>query len=160
MRAVVVGAWRDDRTGPIQVVSGAVGRERVHYEAERNAYYDVLEQTQQGSLDVTSWMEWLIGCLGRAIAAAEEGLGTVLGRARFWERFEAVALNARQRQVLTRLLDGFDGKLTSSKYAKLAKCSQDTAARDMRALVDQGVLIRNAAGGRSTSYDLAPSARS
>lgn len=181
MRAIIVGAWRDDRTGPMQVVSGAVGRERVHFEAppatrlpdevrafltwfnaepeidpllkaalahlwfvtihpfddgngrvaraiadmalarseqspqrfysmsaqirvERNAYYDVLEQTQQGPLDVTPWMEWFIGCLGRAIAAAEEGLGTVLGRARFWDRLDDVSLNARQRQVLTRLL--------------------------------------------------------
>jgi Fic family protein len=232
MRKITVGEWRDDSTGPMEVVSGPVGRERVHFEGpavmrldeemrqfldwfnggpeldpllkaarahlwfvtihpfddgngriaraiadmalarseqspqrfysmsaqicgERNAYYEILERTQKGSLDVTSWMEWFLGCLGRAIAGAEEVLSSVLDKARFWERMGDVSLNERQRLVLNHLLDGFDGKLTSSKYAKLAKCSQDTAARDILALVERGILVRNPGGGRSTSYDLA-----
>lgn len=227
-----VGAWRDDRTGPMEVVSGPIGRERVHYEApaaarigremrvflawfnrgteidavlkaalahlwfvtihpfddgngriaraiadmtlarseespqrfysmsaqirqERNAYYDMLERTQKGTLDVTPWMEWFLGCLDRAIAGAQTTLATVLHKARFWERAAAVPLNERQRATLNRLLDGFEGKLTTSKWAKLAKCSQDTALRDILELVERGILVRNPGGGRSTSYALA-----
>jgi Fic family protein len=101
-------------------------------------------------------MEWFLGCLGRAIDGAQVTLGAVLGKARFWERIKAVQLNDRQRLVINRLLDGFEGKLTTSKYAKLAKCSQDTAHRDILALVDHAVLIQNPEGGRSTSYSLAP----
>ncbi len=122
---------------------------------ERNAYYEILESTQKGALDVTPWMEWFVGCLGRAIDSAQVTLGAVLAKAHFWERAQSVMLNPRQRQILSRLLDGFDGKLTTSKYAQLANCSQDTALRDILLLVEQGLLARNPAGGRSTSYALA-----
>ena len=123
---------------------------------ERKAYYDILEDTQQGTMDVTPWMEWFPGCLGRAIDGAQVTLSTVLGKASFWERRENVQLNDRQRLVVNRLPDGFEGKLTTSKYAKPGKCSEDTAHRDILALVDHGVLVRNPEGGRSTSYSLAP----
>src|SRR4051812_27700907 len=232
MHRITVGAWRDDRTAPMQVVSGPVGRERVHFEApsaarleaemqrflewfngdataepvlkaalahlwfvtihpfddgngriaraiadmslarsektpqrfysmsaqirqERDAYYDVLEKTQKGAMDITPWMDWFVGCLGRAIDGAQTALGAVLAKARFWERFHDVPLNERQRLVLNRLLDGFEGKLTTSKYAKLGKCSQDTALRDILPLVERGILVRGPEGGRSTSYSLA-----
>jgi Uncharacterized conserved protein len=121
---------------------------------ERAAYYSILEQTQQGSLDITPWMEWFLGCLGRAIDGARGMLRTVLTKARFWEAAAGMNLNDRQRLVLNRLLDGFEGKLTTSKYATLAKCSQDTALRDILPLVEQGLLTRNPEGGRSTSYVL------
>ena len=107
-------------------------------------------------MNVTPWMEWFLGCLGRAIDGAQIALGAVLAKARFWERMQGVVLNNRQRLVLHRLLDGFEGKLTTSKYAKLAKCSQDTALRDILPLVERGILVRNPAGGRSTSYALEP----
>jgi Fic family protein len=226
------GAWRDDSTGPMQVVSGPIENARVHFEApkaervagemglfldwfeggavidpvlkaglahlwfvtihpfddgngriaraiadmalarsenspqrfysmssqirqERNAYYDILEETQKGTLDITPWMDWFLGCLGRAIDGAQTTLGVVLAKARFWERMQRVQLNHRQRLVINRLLDGFEGKLTTSKYAQLAKCSQDTAYRDILSLVEDGVLVRNPEGGRSTSYSLA-----
>jgi Fic family protein len=233
MTKIKAGAWRDDSTGPMQVVSGPIGNERVHFEApkagrlagemgsfldwfegndsidpvlkaglahlwfvtihpfddgngriaraiadmalarsenspqrfysmsaqirqEHKAYYDMLEATQKGTMDVTPWMEWFLGCLGRAIDGAQVTLSAVLGKARFWERVKDVQLNDRQRLVINRLLDGFEGNLTTSKYAKLAKCSQDTAHRDILALVDHAVLIQNPEGGRSTSYALAP----
>ena len=105
-------------------------------------------------MDITPWMEWFLGCLGRAIDGAQTTLGAVLAKARFWERIQGVPLNDRQRLVLNRLLDGFEGKLTTSKYAKLAKCSQDTALRDILPLVERGILVRNPEGGRSTSYEL------
>ena len=232
MRRITVGAWRDDRTGPMQVVSGPIGHERVHFEApiaarldsdmsqfldwfntdvttdavlkaaqahlwfvtihpfddgngriaraiadlalarsehspqrfysmsaqiqqESAAYYDTLERTQQGTMDVTFWMEWFLGCLGRAIEGAQTTLASVLTKARFWQRVRTVPINERQRLVLNRLLDGFEGKLTTSKWAKLAKCSQDTALRDILQLVERGILARNPEGGRSTSYALA-----
>jgi Fic family protein len=233
MRKIRAGDWRDDSTDPMQVVSGPVGRQRVHFEApaarqverdmkafldwfngttretdavlkaalahlwfvtihpfddgngriaraiadmalarsenspqrfysmsaqirqERAAYYNILEQTQKGTLNVTHWMEWFLGCLGRAIDGAQTVLSAVLAKARFWEAIAGVAINPRQRLVLNRLLDGFEGKLTTSKYAKLAKCSQDTALRDILPLVERGILVRNPAGGRSTSYALA-----
>ena len=123
---------------------------------ERSAYYDILELTQKGTMDVTPWMQWFLGCLGRAIDRAHVILSAVLGKARFRERIKNVQLNARQRLAINRLLDGFEGKLTTSKYSTLAKCSQDTAYRDILALVDHGVLIQNPEGGRSTSYSLAP----
>jgi Fic family protein len=227
------GEWRDDRGGPMQVISGPYGREQVHYEApeakrlgkemrlfldwfngdhpgldpvakagmahlwfvtvhpfddgngriaravadmalarsedtsqrfysmsaqirqERGDYYSILERTQQGSLDVTAWMEWFVGCLGRAIDGARTTLGSVMDKARFWESVRDVPLNDRQKLVLTRLLDGFEGKLTTSKYAKLAKCSEDTALRDISFLVSGGVLLRGSERGRSTNYMLA-----
>jgi Fic family protein len=232
MNKIVVGTWRDGGAGPMEVVSGPVGRERVHFQApaaarldgemrafldwfnanagmdlvlkagiahlwfatihpfddgngriaravadmvlarsentsqrfysmsaqirqERAAYYDVLEQTQKGTMDVTLWMEWFLGCLGRAIDGARTILSAVLAKASFWEAIAGVPLNHRQRLVLNRLLDGFEGKLTTSKYAKLAKCSQDTALRDILALVERRVFVRNPEGGRSTSYALA-----
>jgi Fic family protein len=124
---------------------------------ERNEYYDILERTQKGTMDVTPWMEWFLGCLGRTIDGAQVTLGTVLEKARFCNRIKNVQLNERQRTVINRLLDGFEGKLTTSKYAALAKCSQDTAHRDILALVEDRVLVRNPEGGRSTSYSLVPS---
>jgi Fic family protein len=225
------GAWRDDERGPMQVSSGPMGREQVHFEApaahllvgemtrfinwanqqgnadpvlraaiahlwfvtihpfddgngriaraiadrslaqsenssqrfysmsaqirqERNAYYDLLEKTQRGSLDITPWMEWFLGCLGRAFDGTETTLSSVLRKARFWEKYRHATLNDRQRLVLNRMLGGFDGKLNSSKWARLAKCSQDTAHRDIQYLIDQGLLAKDSAGGRSTSYSL------
>jgi Fic family protein len=121
---------------------------------ERNAYYEILEQTQKGALDITPWMEWFLGCVEHAIDGAQTTLASVLAKARFWESIAAIPINDRQRLVLNRLLDGFDGKLTSSRYAKLAKCSPDTALRDILSLVERGVLVRNPGGGRSTSYAL------
>jgi Fic family protein len=229
---ITIGAWREDKTGPMEVVSGAIGRERVHFEApaakrlpgemkaflkwfnantgtdlvlkaglahfwfvtihpfedgngriaraiadivlarsedspqrfysmsaqirqQRSAYYEILEQTQKGDLDITPWMEWFLDCLGRAVDGAQTMLGGVLAKARFWERNQAVPLNPRQRLILNRLLDGFAGKITTSKYAELTKCSQDTAWRDILPLIDHGILVRNPSGGRSTSYSLA-----
>jgi len=122
---------------------------------ESAAYYGILEQVQRGPLDVTPWMEWFLGCLGRAIAGAQTTVGAVLAKARCWESLGDFAVNERQRLVLNRLLDGFEGKLTTSRYAKLAKCSQDTALRDLLPLVERGILVRSPAGGRSTSYALA-----
>jgi Fic family protein len=123
---------------------------------ERNDYYEILEQTQKGTMDITPWMEWFVGCLGRAIDGAQETLSAVINKARFWERIKDVPINDRQRLIVNRLLDGLEGRLTTSKYAILAKCSQDTAHRAMRALVDHGVLMQNPEGRRSTSYSLAP----
>ena len=123
--------------------------------AARNAYYEVLERTQRGTTDVTEWMDWFLACLGRSIDSAGTALAGVLAKARFWERASGLALNDRQRLVVNRLLDGLEGKLTTSKWAKLAKCSQDTALRDVTFLVDHGLLVRNPGGGRSTSYGLA-----
>ena len=235
MRLVRVGAWRDDSTGPMQVVSGPVGRERVHFEGpaakrlgremttflrwfnegtgtavvdevlraslahlwfvtihpfddgngriaraiadltlarsehssqrfysmsaqirrERNDYYDILERTQRSALDVTPWMEWFLGCLGRAIDGAQTTLAAVLRKARFWQALSDVPINERQRVMLNRLLDGFEGKLTTSKWATIAKCSPDTALRDILDLVEHGILVRNPGAGRSASYSLA-----
>jgi Fic family protein len=234
MTKIRTGAWRDDSAGPMQVISGPMGKERVHFEApkadrlalemksfldwfegreaidpvlkaglahlwfvtihpfedgngriartvadmalarsehspqrfysmsaqikqEHKEYYDILERTQKGTMDVTAWMEWFLECLGRAIDGAQITLKAVLAKARFWDRIKDVQLNDRQRSVINRLLDGFEGKLTSSKYAKLTKCSQDTAYRDILTLVEHGVLVQNPEGGRSTSYSLAPS---
>src|SRR5439155_1159487 len=123
---------------------------------ERNAYYSILEETQKGTLDVTPWMEWFLGCLGRAIDGAQTILEAVLQKARFWQAMRDVPINERQRLVLNRLRDGFEGHLTTSKWATIAKCSSDTALRDILDLVDRGVLVRNPGAGRSTSYSLAP----
>ena len=122
---------------------------------ERNVYYEILERTQKGSLDVTEWMEWFLACLGRAIGDAQSMLAGVLDKARFWEGLAGASLNERQNLVLNLLLDGMKGKLTTSKYATLAKCSQDTALRDIAQLVERGLLVRGPEGGRSTSYSLA-----
>lgn len=121
---------------------------------ERKEYYDILENTQKDSLDITGWLKWFLNCLGRALNGTEETLAVVLRKARFWEHHSSTALNDRQKLMLNKLLDGFEGKLTSSKWAKIAKTSQDTAGRDINDLVEKGVLIKEAGGGRSTSYVL------
>lgn len=231
MSKIVVGAWRTEQSGPMQVVSGPIGREHIHYEApsagqlenemqaflewfesggstdlvlkaavahlwfvtihpfedgngriaraiadlalarsensgqrfysmsaqireERNAYYDILENTQKGELDITPWLHWFLDCLDRAFDGAEAILANVLDKARFWELHSGSSFNDRQRLVINRLLDGFDGKLTSSKWAKLAKVSQATAARDIDELIERDILQKDSAGGRSTSYSL------
>lgn len=231
LHKIKIGQWRDDANGPMQVVSGAVGKERVHFEApaakrlnseierflqwfngqddtdavlkagiahlwfvtlhpfedgngriaraiadmalarseqspqrfyslsaqirqERNAYYDTLEKTQKGSLDITFWLEWFLNCLDRAITNTEETLGGVLYKAHFWQMHKDVLLNDRQRLMLNKVLDVFEGKLTTSKWAKITQCSQDTALRDILNLVEQGVLEKDPGGGRSTSYSL------
>jgi Fic family protein len=230
LRKLIVGAWRDDADGPMQVVSGPVGNERVHYQApaalrlekemarfidwangndgtdvvlraaaahfwfvaihpfddgngriaraiadwqlarsersaqrfysmsaqirlERNDYYNMLECTQ--TLNITAWLQWFLACLGRAFDRTDTTLGTVLRKARFWERATRLAINDRQRAMLNRLLDGFTGNLTTQKWAALAKCSHDTALRDIQGLIEQGLLKKDARGGRSTSYSLA-----
>ena len=122
---------------------------------ERKAYYDILEATQKGDLEITPWLEWFLDCLDRAFDGAETTLAAVLKKARFWDAYAGTSLNDRQRKIINRLLNGFEGKLTSSKWAKLAKCSQDTALRDIDDLVRKGILVKDAAGGRSTSYSLA-----
>jgi Fic family protein len=234
MRKIAVGRWRSAESGPMQVVSGSIGKERMHFEApaaekleremelfldwleapatmrldpvlatglahfwfvtihpfedgngriaraiadkmltkadgsvqrfysmssqieaERKDYYAALELNQRGGLDVTHWLHWFLECLGRAIHGAEETLSGTLKKAAVWQRVNQNPVNERQRKVLNRLLDGFEGNLTSSKYAKLAKCSEDTALRDIHALVGQGILLKNAGGGRSTSYSIA-----
>ncbi len=226
-----VGGWRDDTKGPMQVVSGPIGKERVHYEAplaerlrdemrkfiewfekdnstdlvlkagvahlwfvtihpfddgngriaraiadmvlarseetsqrfysmstqirqERKTYYEILEATQKGDLDITRWLEWFLDRLGCAFEQAETILAAVLGKARFWDRFAKAEFNPRQRNIVNQLLNGFEGKLTSSKWAKLAKCSHDTALRDIEDLIKKKVLVKDAGGGRSTSYSL------
>lgn len=231
MSKIVVGNWRDDALGPMQVVSGPIGKEKVHYEApaaalvpqemhaflgwfatseavdpvlkagiahlwfvtvhpfddgngriaraiadlalarseqssqrfysmsaqiraERNTYYDLLEATQKRDMDITPWLSWFIDCLDRAFDRAETILASVFRKARFWEANPATGFNERQRKIIDRLLNGFEGKLTSSKWAKIAKCSQDTALRDIDGLVKRGIFSREAAGGRSTNYVL------
>lgn len=229
---IVVGDWRTSSSGPMEVVSGPVGRQQVHYEApaadrleaemraffdwmngshaspdpvikaalahlwfvtihpfedgngriaraiadlalarsenspqrfysmsaqirkERSDYYKVLERTQKGDLDVTDWLHWFLHCLDRAFDGAEAVLANVLRKAEFWEQNSRHPLNERQKVVLNRILDGFEGKLTSSKWAKLTKVSQATASRDIDELVRLSILKKDAAGGRSTSYSL------
>ena len=122
---------------------------------ERGEYYGILERTQKGTLDVTAWMEWFLGCLTRAIVSAQAALAGIIEKARYWEKLRDVPLNERQRLVIKRMLGGFEGKLTTSKWAAMTKSSNDTALRDIHPLVERGVLVRNQAGGRSTSYSLA-----
>ena len=122
---------------------------------ERSDYYTMLERTQKAALDITPWQNWFLSCLHRAIEGAQGTLGVVLDKARFWNRFAQQSLNERQIKVLNRLLDGFEGKLTTSKWAKLTKSSQDTAYRDIMDLVERGALLKDSGGGRSTSYSLA-----
>lgn len=225
---IKIGAWR---TGPVEVISGQMGRETLHFEApparlvahemklfldwfnqtenvdpilkaalahlwfvtihpfddgngrigraivdlmlarsensshrfyslsaqiqkERKQYYAILEQTQKGELDVTNWIEWFFGCLGRAIKNAHSVLDLIVRKGQFWEALSEFSLNDRQRKVINRMLDGFKGNLTSSKWAKLTKCSQDSAYRDILDLIDKGILMKNPKGGRSTSYSL------
>jgi len=231
MNPIIVGDWRHDQTGPMQVISGAIGHERVHFEApaapriekemkvflawfnnkqpidlaikaglahlwfvtihpfedgngriartitdlqlvrsdnnsqrfyslsaqirkERTSYYKHLESAQKNGLDVTDWLEWFLTCMEHALASASEILVKVLQKARFWEQYKTVSFNERQRLMLNKLFEEFTGKLTSSKWAKITKCSQDTASRDIQALIELGILVKEAAGGRSTSYVL------
>ena len=121
---------------------------------ERNAYYGILETTQRHGLDVTDWQVWFLHCLARAIENAPATLAAVLTKAEFWETHASAMLNGRQVKMLNRLLDGFEGKLTSSMWAAMNRCSQDTANRDIRDLIERGVLERGTARGRSTSYKL------
>ena len=123
-------------------------------EAERKQYYLQLERSQRGGVDITSWLEWFLSCLGRALARAETDLANVLRKAQVWERINEASVNERQRKVINRLLDGFEGKLTTSKYARIVNSSEDTALRDIKNLIDRGVLVRNEGGGRSVSYRL------
>ena len=121
---------------------------------ERKAYYDILERTQKRSMDVTEWLLWFLETLHRAVDQAQLTLDAVLVKARFWRHWGSMPLNERQVKLLNKLLDGFDGKLTTSKWAAIAKCSQDTALRDISDLLTRGVLRKADAGGRSTSYEL------
>ena len=121
---------------------------------ERRSYYEALERTQKETLDITVWMNWFVDCLGRAIESAEIALDTTLAKGRFWRRIAGIPINERQSKVLNLLLGDFKDNLTTSKWAKLTKCSQDTAGRDITALVDRGILARSAEGGRSTNYRL------
>ena len=125
---------------------------------ERSGYFHILEWSQKGTLDITSWLRWFLDCLGHAIESAQSALNGVVHRTRFCDAIQDFALNERQRSMLNRLLDGFTGKLTTTKWAALAKCSQDTALRDILPLVERGILARGEGGGRSTSYELAAQA--
>ncbi len=231
MSKIAVGKWRDDAEGPMQVVSGPIGLEKVHFEApaaigldremsqfihwfnqetgidlvlksgiaqfwfvtihpfedgngrigralsdlllarsenteqrfyslssqirdQRHSYYAILETTSKGGLDITAWLKWFLNCLDKSIEGAEVLLNDILRKSRFWENRQHESFNDRQRKVINRLLDGFEGNLTSSKWALLTKCSHDTALRDIENLVQRGVLAKNGAGGRSTSYFL------
>jgi Fic family protein len=126
-------------------------------QVERRAYYNLLETSQRGPIDLTPWLTWFLECFGRSLTQAEQTLGQVLTKARFGERHHT-SLTERQRHLLTRLLNGFEGKLTTSKWARIAKCSQDTAGRDIADLVTKGLLAKESAGGRSTSYRLSTEA--
>ncbi|MCK5814415.1 MAG: Fic family protein, partial [Flavobacteriaceae bacterium] len=231
MYSIVVGDWRKDTTGPMQVVSGAMGKEKVHFEApnsdlldaemkqflqwfnakqdidpvikagishlwfitvhpfedgngrisraltdlllaradgisqryysmssqiriDRKSYYDTLEKTQQGSLDITMWLEWFLNCLIKALNESDTVLKKVLYKHHFWNLYGVEIQNERQKIMLNKLLDEFKGKLTSSKWAKMTKCSNDTALRDIQDLIKKGILKKEQAGGRSTNYEL------
>lgn len=230
MNKITVADWRKDTTGPMQVVSGAMGKEKVHFQApeselveeemtrfinwfnkskidlvikaaiahlwfvtihpfedgngritraltdmllarsdksnqrfysmsaqirlERKGYYDILEKTQKGDLDITAWIIWFLNCLINALKSTESVLTRVLFKANFWQKHIDTTINDRQRKLLNKLMNGFDGKLTSSKWAKIAKCSKDSAVRDINDLIDKGILQKEAAGGRSTNYEL------
>lgn len=228
---ITVADWRKDTTGPMQVVSGAVGREKVHFQApgadlietemnrflkwfnendkidlvikaaiahlwfvtihpfqdgngritraltdmllaksdktaqrfysmsaqtmiERKQYYEILEKTQKGDLDITEWIKWFLSSLINALKSTDKILIRVLIKADFWNKHSKTIINERQNKLLNKLLDEFEGKLTSSKWAKIAKCSKDTAIRDINDLIGKGILQKEAAGGRSTNYEL------
>lgn len=231
MYKILVGQWRNDSTGPMQVVSGALGKEKVHFQApnsenidnemsnflewfntneniepvikasiahlwfitihpfedgngriaraltdlllaradgisqrfysmssqirvERKIYYDILEKTQQGNLDITNWIKWFLNCLLDALEASNITLEKVMQKHKFWNLNSILIQNERQQLMLNKLLDGFEGKLTSSKWAKITKCSPDTALRDIQDLIKKGILRKEMAGGRSTNYEL------
>jgi len=121
---------------------------------ERNEYHTILEETQKGNLDITKWLIWFLECLEHSLDATDEILGSVFSKAQFWDKHAATALSGRQKLLINKLLDGFTGKLTSSKWAKIAKCSQDTALRDIQDLLQKNIIEKEPAGGRSTSYVL------
>ena len=231
MYKITVADWRKDTTGPMQVVSGAMGKEKMHFQApdssliekemnlfldwfrnnketdlvlkaaithlwfitihpfedgngritraltdmllaksdksnqrfysmsaqiriERKEYYEILEKTQKGNLDVTEWIKWFLNCLINSLKSTDSLLVRVLFKADFWTKYSKILINKRQKKLLNKILDGFDGKLTSSKWAKIAKCSKDTAIRDINDLIDKNILKKEAAGGRSTNYEL------
>ena len=231
MYEIIVGNWRDDSTGPMQVVSGAMGKEKVHFQAppatiidkemtvfidwfnnkkdidlvlkasiahlwfvtlhpfedgngriaraitdmllarsdglpqrfysmsaqiqkDRKSYYDILEKTQKGNLNITEWIYWFLNTLQKAIINSEETLALVIRKHRFWNTYGSVIKNERQKKVLNKLLEGFTGNLTTSKWAKINKCSQDTALRDIQDLMNKGILVKSNLGGRSTKYEL------
>jgi Fic family protein len=231
MYKIIAGKWRDDSTGPMQVVSGALGKEKVHFQAppatlienemrlfvdwfnleqntdlvlkaaiahlwfvtihpfedgngrisralsdmllarsdeqsyrfysmsaqirkERNSYYDILEKTQKGSLDITMWLEWFLNCLLHAIENSEKILEKIIKKHYFWVKHSRVSLNDRQRKILNMLLDDFHGVLNTTKWAKIGKCSQDSALRDIQYLIEKEILIKSEQGGRSTNYIL------
>ena len=226
---ISAGQLRDDRLGPMQVISGAIGREKVHFEAppasclrseitqflnwfnasqsldpylkagiahlwfvtihpfddgngrigraiadmalsradqsrdrfyslssqimkERQGYYLHLERSQKGSLDATEWLAWFLQCLINAIDSANSNLYSTLAKTQFWQHWQGVPFNERQIKLLNRLLDGFEGNLTNKKWSLIAKCSADTALRDITDLLDRGVLSRGSSSGRSTHY--------
>ncbi|WP_235438460.1 Fic family protein [Parabacteroides goldsteinii] len=121
---------------------------------QRKGYYEILEKTQKGGVDVTGWLEWFLDCLEAALVKTEKSISTVLQKAAFWDRYRLVSMNERQIKMVNLLWDGFDGKLTSSKWAKITKCSADTALRDIQDLMTKGVLRKTDEGGRSTNYEL------
>ena len=124
-------------------------------EAERKEYHLQLESAQRGGLDITQWLTWFLDCLDRTIQDADKTLGSVLHKAKLWQQINRRPVNDRQRNVIDQMLDNFKGYLTTSKYAKLAKCSTDTALRDIRELLERNIIVKNPGGGRSTSYQLA-----
>ena len=121
---------------------------------QQNEYYDILERTQKGDGDITEWILWFLDCFGKALSSTEDTLSAVLAKSRFWEAHRNVAVNERQRKIINMQFDGFFGKLTTGKWAKIGKCSTDTALNDIRDLVSKGMLKRNGEGGRSTNYSL------
>ena len=229
---ITVGNWRTDERGPMQVVSGPIGKENVHYQApdaaeipkametlmtwinedretepvlkagiahlwfltihpfedgngriaraltdlilarsdespmrfysmsaqiqsEREKYYQMLEKTQKGTLDITEWLKWFLKSLEQAILSTEDMLKNIFKKADFWKRHESIQLNERQRFMINKLTEDFEGKLKTSKWAKMTKCSQDTALRDIADLMEKGILKKEKEGGRSTNYELA-----
>ncbi|HAH24632.1 MAG TPA: DUF4172 domain-containing protein [Prolixibacteraceae bacterium] len=231
MYKITVADWRKDSSGPMQVVSGAMGKEKVHFQApdsslvetemnrflewlnknegtdlvikaavahlwfvtihpfddgngritraltdlllaksdnstqrfysmsaqirlERKQYYEILEKTQKGNLDITDWIKWFLSCLSNALKSTNTILNRVLLKADFWNKYATTIVNERQKKLLNKILDGFEGKLTSSKWAKIAKCSKDTAIRDINDLISKNILQKEEAGGRSTNYEL------
>jgi len=121
---------------------------------ERKGYYEILEKTQKGNLDITGWITWFLQCLINALKSTDSILMQVLFKAEFWNKHSKTIINERQKKLINKLLDGFDGKLTSSKWAKIAKCSKDTVIRDINDLTTKNILRKEAAGGRSTNYEL------
>jgi len=121
---------------------------------ERKQYYEILEKTQKGNLDITDWIKWFLSCLINALKSTDTILNRVLFKADFWNRHTKTVINERQKKMLNKILDGFEGKLTSSKWAKIAECSKDTAIRDINDLIRKNILQKEEAGGRSTNYEL------